>query len=78
MGGNDCKLRVAYYNQCVAIADPTYESRKRHPELRASSIHTAAGDVEFAKADSMKRCEAGGLDCDIAYSACSMSEFREF
>lgn len=77
-GGNNCKLRVAYHNQCVAIADPTPESRRGRPELQAKSTDTAAGTVEIAKERAMGRCEAYGHQCGIVYSACSMSEFREF
>lgn len=79
-GGRKCKLRVAYYNQCVAIADPTTESRQRLGGADSESIHAAAETLELAKSNALKLCQAAGRgqDCSIVYSACSMSEFRAF
>lgn len=79
-GGRKCKLRVAYYNQCVAIADPTTESRQRLGGADSESIHAAAETLELAKSNALKLCQAAGKgqDCSIVYSACSMSEFRAF
>ena len=79
-GGLKCKLTVAYHNQCVAIADPTIESRKRLGGENSQSIHAAAETVEQAKSNAMNLCGSfgKGQDCSIVYSACSMSEFRSF
>lgn len=78
-GGRSCKLRVAYYNQCVAIADPTIASRQRTAG-NAESRHVAAETLELATAGAMKDCAAFGTgqECSIVYSACSMSEFKPF
>ncbi|WP_421567376.1 DUF4189 domain-containing protein [Stenotrophomonas sp. PD6] len=78
-GGRSCKLRVAYYNQCVAIADPTIASRQRTTG-NAESRHVAAETLELATAGAMKDCTAfgAGQECSIVYSACGMSEFKSF
>lgn len=77
LGGKKCKLRIAYYNQCVAMADPTVESRKRTP---GQSTANAEETLELAKSKALQRFEAygSGQDCTIVYSACSMSEFKKF
>ncbi|RRT95606.1 DUF4189 domain-containing protein [Stenotrophomonas sp. 278] len=76
-GGVKCKLRIAYYNQCVAIADPTPEVMGRGG---AESMASSAETLEQAKARAMSRCQqaVGGQECLISYSACSRSEFRRF
>lgn len=78
-GGRKCKLRVAYYNQCVAIADPTIASRQRMAG-DSQSRHVAAETLELATSGAMKDCAAFGTgqECSIVYSACSMSEFKPF
>lgn len=77
LGGKKCKLRIAYYNQCVAMADPTVESRKRTP---GQSTANAEETLKLAKSKALQRFEAygSGQDCTIVYSACSMSEFKKF
>jgi hypothetical protein len=77
MGGTKCKLIIAYYNQCAAIADPTQESRKQGAAL---SMFIAAGTLELAESTAIERCESadGRPNCSIVYSECSMSEFKEF
>lgn len=76
-GGSDCKLRIAYHNQCVAFADPTMESRKTG---RWTSIAYSARTKDLARAMALKRCEAygSGHECTVVYSACSMSEFKRY
>lgn len=76
-GGKDCKLRIAYHNQCVAFADPTMESKKRGVW---NSVAFAAQTEPEAKSLALARCNAAqnGQDCTVVYSACSMSEFRSF
>ena len=80
-GGKSCKLRLAYYNQCVAIADPTMEFVRSQPEGSLSSNNVSAAEtVERAKSNAMRDCEkaGSGQQCSIVYSACSMSEFKAF
>ncbi len=76
-GGRSCKTRITYYNQCVAIADPTEQSRLRGGTQNAVY---AAQDVEGARALALSNCEAAGSgqECTIVYSACSVSEFKKF
>lgn len=77
-GGTKCELRIAYYNQCVALADPK-PVNGRIPAGLVSSASRAA-TLDQARAMAMESCQAGskGLACGISYSACSMSEFRKF
>lgn len=77
VGGNKCQLRIAYYNQCVAIADPAADSRGR---VGGESIAYSAVSVQAAKSGALKRCESagGGQRCTLVYSACSESEFKKF
>ena len=76
-GGKKCKLVIAYHNQCVAIADPTQESRRRGA---AKSMFSAEESLELARSSALQRCEAadGEPKCELVYSECSMSEFKKF
>jgi hypothetical protein len=76
-GGKDCKLRIAYHNQCVAFADPTMEAKKKGDW---TSVAAAAETEAMARSQALSRCEGlrNGQDCDLVYSACSMSEFKSF
>lgn len=75
-GGQDCRVVASYYNQCIAIADPLPKS-KGGPGGASSIISAITADV--ARSEALKRCGAGsGAPCTVAYSACSMSEYRSF
>jgi hypothetical protein len=81
MGGRSCELRIAYHNQCVALADPTVQFRRSLPVgATVKTMASAAETVEMAKANAIKLCESsgGGQKCGIVYSDCSMSEFKSF
>lgn len=77
VGGRNCKLRLAYYNQCIAIADP---DARQIADGGGKSMAVSAQTVEKAKTMALEQCRAtdGGQTCTIAYSACSMSEFKSF
>lgn len=77
MGGKRCKPRITYYNQCVALADPTEESRRGGA---TQTIASAEKTIELARSRALSRCqsEAAGRPCSIVYSECSPSEFRAF
>lgn len=77
LGGNNCKLRLTYYNQCVALADP--DARQLQSGGGRSSIVTAV-TVEQAAAMALDRCAGldGGQTCEVVYTGCSMSEFKMF
>lgn len=74
-GGLDCKIRLAYHNQCVAIADPTASERSR-----GATTSSVVGAETLALAEQMAqdRCAGRGARCEVVYSACSMSEFKPF
>lgn len=77
-GGTKCVLRIAYYDQCVALADPEPVNGRIPAGLVSSASHAAT--LEQARAMAMENCQAGskGLACVISYSACSMSEFVRY
>lgn len=68
---------MAYFNQCVALADPTMDQLIARG---GKSIGYRAKTDEDAKALALKECEGldGGQQCRIIYSACSLSEFKSF
>jgi len=74
-GGLECKIRIAYHNQCVAIADPIASER-----ARGATMSSVVGAETLSKASKMAqdRCGSRGASCEIFYSACSMSEFKAF
>jgi len=74
-GGRECEIRIDYYNQCVALADPTAAARNSGATL--SSI-VRAETLSQASAMAKQRCEVGGQQCEVIYSACSLSEFKSF
>jgi hypothetical protein len=81
VGGISCKLPIAYYNQCVAIADPTEDFRRKSPPgSMGQSMASSAETLDLAKGNAMKRCEKfeSGQECSVVYADCSMSEFRAF
>jgi hypothetical protein len=74
MGGVKCKVRLTYYNQCIAMADPI-------GDRVAGAITTAsrAQTLEQAKANALNECQSvDGQRCEVFYSACSLSEFKKF
>lgn len=77
-GGIKCKLRIAYYNQCVALADPDPVNGRIPPGLFSSAV--SAGTEERARSLSVEECsrDSKGASCSVIYSACSMSEFKSF
>jgi len=80
-GGKACKLRMAYHNQCIAMADPTVEFSRRQKEGSVSTTMTSAAETEhLAKLNAMRDCQraGSGQECSIVYSACSLSEFKAF
>lgn len=73
-GGRKCKVKLTYYNQCVAMADPV---GNRLPG--AINVMSRAETVEMARSNALQRCRgAGAQQCEVVYSACSMSEFKPF
>lgn len=62
-GATHCKIELAYYNQCAAIA-------------WGSTHHGVAGEANesLAQSSAMKYCRDGATDCKVVYSACSLPE----
>ncbi len=80
-GGKSCKLRLAYHNQCVAVADPTMEFVRSQPKGTLTTTNVSAAETEGrARSNAMEECQkaGSGQQCSIVYSACSMSEFKKF
>jgi len=75
-GGKKCYVRMAYYNQCAAIADVVLSGSMAAGKSTAVSAET----LEKAKSLALTQCSSlnTGATCEIAYSACSMSEFKSF
>jgi hypothetical protein len=77
-GGNNCKLRIAYHNQCIALVDPIPVNGNIPVGMISSAV--GAPTLEEAKERALKECIGGsqGAPCSVVYAACSMSEYREF
>ncbi|WP_421567373.1 DUF4189 domain-containing protein [Stenotrophomonas sp. PD6] len=77
-GGNKCEVRIAYYNQCVALADPDPVNGRIPAGLTSSAV--GAETLDKAKSLALDGCRSGskGASCSVTYSACSMSEFKAF
>ncbi|RRT96211.1 DUF4189 domain-containing protein [Stenotrophomonas sp. 278] len=75
-GGLKCKVVASYYNQCIAIADP--KPKSQGGPGGKSNIFSAVSE-DRARSEALRICgEGSGSQCTVAYSACSMSEFRKF
>lgn len=77
LGGKSCKLRLAYFNQCIAIADP---DSSQLANGGGKSMVVSAETVEQAKEAALSKCQVMeiGQTCEIVYSACSMSEYKSY
>lgn len=61
--GAICKVVVAYYNQCAAIAWGD-----------KGSLWARSPDLKDAEATALGNCERSTTNCDLYYSACSYAE----
>lgn len=77
-GGAKCEVRIAYHNQCVALADPDPVNGRIPAGLTSSAV--SAETLEKARSLAVENCRSGskGSSCSVTYSACSMSEFKRF
>ena len=77
LGGKECAVRMTYYNQCVAIADPM--NVKGGSPVGQAVIARAPSEAK-ARANAVSSCSRlrNGQVCEIAYSACSFAEFRAY
>jgi len=70
-GADDCKVMLAYENQCAAIASPKGSN--------TGASFAGGPTIESASNTSMKSCiKAGGVRCEIVYSDCSEPRFEQF
>lgn len=76
-GGSKCEIRLSYHDQCAAIADPSPRSGGK---AAGNSIVASAETLDEAQSLALKECASvnDGGACEVAYSACSMSEFRAY
>ena len=61
--GKVCKVLIAYYNQCVAVAWGD-----------GGSLWARSPGVYDAEATALSNCQKSTTNCDIYYSACSYAE----
>jgi hypothetical protein len=61
--GKVCKVLIAYYNQCVAVAWGD-----------GGSLWARSPDVYDAEDMALSNCQQKTTNCDIYYSACSYAE----
>lgn len=76
-GGRKCVVRLTYHDQCAVIADLTSANGSGSSSV---SYFASAETTEKAELLGLKECAAAnvGADCEIVYSACSMSEFKPY
>lgn len=77
LGGRKCKVAIEYRNQCAALAGP------KSSEFRETGVGTVAFRApkeQEARSNAIAGCQAQGrgLECQLIYSGCSMSEFKPF
>ena len=58
-----CEIRIAYFNQCVAVAWGDGGSRM-----------TSSPDIKDAEDTALNNCKNTAANCDLYYSACSYAE----
>ncbi|WP_434032051.1 DUF4189 domain-containing protein [[Pseudomonas] boreopolis] len=68
-GGTNCKLLVAYYNQCAVVL------AGKETDGRVATMYSHAATLEEASESGLKYCAEGGLsECKIYFSDCSYAE----
>ena len=68
-GGTNCKLLVAYYNQCAVVL------AGNEANGLVATMYSRAATLEEASESGLKYCAEGGLsDCKVYFSDCSYAE----
>ena len=62
-GGKPCVIRLAYYNQCAAVAWGD-----------GGSLWARSADVKKAESMALANCKNDSTNCEVLYSACSYAE----
>lgn len=67
MGGRECKITLAYENQCAVIAEPVEDLASFKP------MHFRGPTVEVASSSALKECALvnQGHACKVIYSNCT-------
>lgn len=67
MRGRECKITLAYENQCAVISEPVEDLASFKP------MHTRGPSVEVASRLSLKECALvnSGHACKVIYSNCT-------
>ncbi|ATS87133.1 MULTISPECIES: DUF4189 domain-containing protein [Xanthomonas] len=79
-GEKNCKIGLAYKNQCAAIAEPKVNGK---PFSTGLSNFVGAGTTAEASNVALERCKADnrptpGVECKIIYEACSEPIFKAY
>ena len=68
-GGTNCKLLVAYYNQCAVVL------AGKEGDGRVATMYSRAATLKEASESGLKYCADGGLsECKVYFSDCSYAE----
>ncbi|SOO31946.1 DUF4189 domain-containing protein [Xanthomonas phaseoli] len=80
MAKKNCKVGLAYENQCAVIAEPKVNGK---PFSTGFSRFVGAGTTVEASNVALERCKADnrttpGVECKIIYEACSEPIFEAY
>lgn len=68
-GGTNCKVLVAYYNQCAVVV------AGKAADGLVSTMYARAATIEEASKNGLEYCAEGALsDCKVYFSNCSYGE----
>ncbi|MFC3656606.1 DUF4189 domain-containing protein [Xanthomonas hyacinthi] len=79
-GETNCKIGLAYRNQCAVIAEPQIDGK---PFANGFSDFVGAGTTSEASTVALERCKAdnkstAGAACKIIYQTCSEPIFQKY
>ncbi|WDS36051.1 DUF4189 domain-containing protein [Pseudoxanthomonas sp.] len=71
-GGSGCRIKITYFNQCMAIAETISDIEK------GGSFFTSEGTIEKAEESASRYCEEHyGTACHAVYSKCTAPIYHE-
>lgn len=75
-GGKKCKVKISYYNQCVAISSPFVDG----VAVDGIAIYQASSSRELAKENANSACpeQNDGRTCAVVYSDCALPIHRDY
>jgi hypothetical protein len=76
-GAKNCRVVLAYENQCAAIGEPQTDGK---PSPDGFTQFVGQPSKEKAAGDAMDRCQQRnpGMQCKVIYNACSEPVFQRF